>query len=138
MAATKGQMNWEAVSWNSVTITRVDNVAISMGGNLLDYAGDTDIYPTIQALSAVKPTVSITTSDPATLLGLVPGLSFPLNATWKDVKGAAGGDVVFVIAGATFEGADATGAHGALGTAVASFKCVTADGITNPIGITRS
>ena len=53
MAATKGQMNWEAVSWNSVTITRVDNVAISMGGNLLDYAGDTDIYPTIQALSEI-------------------------------------------------------------------------------------
>lgn len=138
MSATRGQMNWSAVSWNSVTITRVDAIAISRGGQVLTYSGDTDIYDTIAVANSIQPTISITTSDPAILTGFVPGVSSTLSATWKDVNGASGGDVVFTIPGCVFETTDASGNHAALGTATAKFKVITADGSTNPIGIARS
>jgi hypothetical protein len=138
MSATKGQMNWTGVGWNSTTFTRVNSVSISQGGSLIEYAGDTDIYDTIIVANAIKPTISMTTADPAALLGLTPGVASTFAATWKDVKGAAGGDIVFAIAGAVFESTDASGDHAQLGTATAKFKVVTADGTTNPIGITRS
>jgi hypothetical protein len=138
MSATKGQMNWASVAWNSVTMTRVNSVSIARGGGLLEYAGDTDIYDTIIVANAVKPTISVTTSDPAILLAMQPGVSSTFTATWKDVKGASGGDINFTISGAVFENTDAQGQHAQLGTATANWKVGTADGITDPIGIARS
>ena len=55
MAATKAQINWSSVSWNSTSITRVTNVSIGQGGSLIKFKGDTDVYPTIIAAVDIEP-----------------------------------------------------------------------------------
>ena len=112
MSATKAQINWTGVEFNSVNITRVTNASIGQGGQLIKFKGDTDIYPTIIANVDNEPHASITTADVGTMMGFVPGTSATLTATLNDAKSVAGGAVNFTLANAVFENADTQAQHG--------------------------
>jgi hypothetical protein len=138
MSATKGQINWASVSWNSVTMTRVTNASFGQGGKLIKFFGDTDSFPTIIATVDNEPHASITTGDVAALMGFVPGVSSTLAATLKDAKGATGGDILFSLANAVFENADAQAQHGQFGSVTGTWQAFSSDGSTNPLSFTRA
>jgi hypothetical protein len=138
MAATKAQINWTGVEFNSTSITRVTNASIGQGGQLIKFKGDTDIYPTIIANVDNEPHASITTADVGTMMGFIPGTSATLTATLNDAKGAVGGAVVFTLANAVFENADTQAQHAQFGSVTGTWQCYSSDGATNPLSFTRS
>jgi hypothetical protein len=138
MSATKANINWTGVEFNSVNITRVTNASIGQGGQLIKFKGDTDIYPTIIANVDNEPHASITTADVGTMMGFVPGVSATLTATLNDAKGASGGAVNFTLANAVFENADTQAQHAQFGSVTGTWQCYSSDGATNPLSFTRS
>jgi hypothetical protein len=136
--ATKAQINWTAVSFNSTPITRVTNASVGQGGQLIKFKGDIDLYPTIIANVDNEPHASITTADVGTMMGFVPGTSGTLTATLNDAKGTAGGAVVFALANAVFENADTQAQHAQFGSVTGTWQCYSSDGSTNPLSFTRA
>ena len=138
MAATRAQINWTAVSWNSTNITRVTTASVGLGGQLIKFKGDTDLFPTIIANVNNEPHFSITSADVGTLMGFVPGASGTLDATLNDAKQAVGGAVNFAMINAVFENADTQAAHAQFGTVTGTWQAYSSDGVTNPLSFTRS
>jgi hypothetical protein len=138
MSATKAQINWTAVEFNSIAITRVTNASIGQGGQLIKFKGDTDLYPTIIANVENEPHASITTADVGTMMGFTPGTAAMLTATLNDAKGATGGAVVFTLTNAVFENADTQAQHAQFGSVTGTWQCYSTDGATNPLSFTRS
>jgi hypothetical protein len=137
MAATKAQINWTGVNFNSTAITRVTNGSFGMGGKLLKFKGDTDIYSTVIANIDNEPHASFTTADVGTMMGFVPGTTSTLTATLNDAKGATGGAVVFTMINAVFENADSQAQHAQFGSVTGSWQAFSSDGATNPLSFTR-
>jgi hypothetical protein len=138
MAATKAQINWTGVTFASTAITRVTNGSFGMGGNLLKFKGDTNVYPTIIAAPDNEPHASFTTADVGTMMGFAPGAVGTLAATLNDALGATGGAVVFTLSNAVFENADTTAAHAQYGSVTGTWQAYSTDGTTNPLSFTRS
>lgn len=138
MAATKLQANWTAVSHNSASITRVNNVTFTQGGQVATYSGDGDKFPTVAVNLMNAPRATVTSSDPAALMAIAPGTTGAFTATHNDAKGAVGGAIVYTLANAVAENVDTSGAHASFGTASLSLIGVSADGTTNPLSFTRS
>jgi hypothetical protein len=137
MSATKAQINWTSVSFNSTNITRVTNASIGQGGSLIKFKGDTDLYPTIIANVDNEPHASITTADVGTMMGFSPGTAATLNATLEDAKGQSGGAVVFTLVNAVFENADTQAQHAQFGSVTGTWQCFSTDGSTNPLSFSR-
>jgi hypothetical protein len=137
MSATKAQINWTSVAWNSTPITRVTNASVGQGGRLIKFKGDTDIYPTIIANVDNEPHFAITSADVGTVMGFVPGATGTLSATLNDAKAAAGGSVVFSMINAVFENADTQAAHAQFGSVTGTWQAYSSDGSTNPLSFTR-
>src|SRR5437762_8883307 len=97
MSATALQMNWVSVSFASTSITRVTSVMFSQGGELIEFSGDNNRYPTVIANNINRPRCSITGGDVAALMGIAPGTSGTITATQKDALAASGGDVVWTL-----------------------------------------
>jgi hypothetical protein len=138
MSATKAQINWTSVSHGSTTLTRVVNMTFAQGGQLIQFKGDTDLYPTIIANPTSEPHASITTADVGTLMGISPGTTASLTATLNDAKLAIGGAVNFTLANAVFENAETSGAHAQFAQVNGTWKAFSSDGSTNPLSFTRS
>jgi hypothetical protein len=138
MAGTAAQINWTAVQFLTQSIKRVTNAMFSLGGSLITFKGDTDLYPSVIAAVTLEPRASITTGDPATMMGFAAGADGTLTATMKDAKGVAGGDVVFTMTHAVFENADTTGAHAQFGTVTGTFRSYAPDGQTPPLAFSRA
>lgn len=136
MAATGLQINWTAVSYNSVTINRVTGVQINDSPQILPFAGDTDRYPTVLADVGGNVTITVTTGDPGVALGLVSGTAAAFTATHKDAKGQTGGDIVYAM-NAMVGNRTAGGQHAQYGQATIEFTGVSVDGVTNPLSFTR-
>jgi hypothetical protein len=138
MAATKANINWTSVSFNSVTLTRVTNASFGQGGQLIKFKGDTDLFPTIIAAVDTEPHASITTADIGTVMAnFAPGTTSTLSATLNDAKSQSGGAVVFTMANAVFENADAQAQHAQFGSVTGTWQAFSSDGSTNPLGIAR-
>lgn len=138
MTATKANINWTSVSFNSVNITRVTNASFGQGGQLIKFKGDTDIFPTIIAAVDTEPHASITTADVGTVLSnFTPGVTSTLVATLNDAKLAASGGVVFTLSNAVFENADAQAQHAQFGSVTGTWQAFSTDGSTTPLGIAR-
>jgi hypothetical protein len=138
MAATKAQVNWSSVTFNSVQITRVTTGGFGLGGSLLKLAADVDVYPSVVALASIDPHASFTSADVGPMMALVPGTTATLVATLKDAKAQTGGDVTFTMANCVFENADSSGAHAAFASSTGSWMAFAPDGITPPLVITRA
>jgi hypothetical protein len=138
MSATKAQINWSSVSFNSMNITRVTNASIGQGGQLIKFKGDTDGYPTIIACVDQEPHALITTADVGTMMGFTPGTSATLDMTLNDAKNASGGAVNFVLINAVFQNADTQAAHAQYGSVTGTWQCFSSDGVTNPLSFSRS
>jgi hypothetical protein len=138
MSATKANINWTSVSFNSTGITRVTNASFGQGGQLIKFKGDTDLYPTIIAAVDTEPHASITTADVGTVMSsFVPGTTSTLTAQLNDAKGASGGAVVFTLANAVFENADAQAQHAQFGSVTGTWQAFSSDGSTSPLSIAR-
>jgi hypothetical protein len=139
MAATKINANWSGVKWGpsgtETTITKVTNVSIKVGRSMTYFKGDVDVYDTLAVNLANKPSMTVTSADEYTLMTLANGTAYSLTAIHKDSKGAASGDVKFVMLG-VIEDVSAGGAHGSFGSASATFSGVSTDGTTSPLAIT--
>jgi hypothetical protein len=138
MSATKAQINWTSVSFNSVNITRVTNASFGQGGKLIKFKGDTDLFPTIIAAVDTEPHASITTADIGTVMSnFTPGVTSTLSATLNDAKSQSGGAVVFTLANAMFENADSQAQHAQFGSVTGTWQAFSSDGQTTPLGIAR-
>jgi hypothetical protein len=138
MSATKANVNWTGVSHGSTTITRVTNASFGWGGRLIKFKGDTDLYPTIIVAPDQEPHASVTTADVGTVMSIAVGTTATLAATLNDAKSAVGGAVIFTMANAVFENADASAAHAQFGSITATWQAYSSDGSTNPLTISRS
>ena len=142
MAATKTQINWTAVSWNSTLITRVTAGMFGRGGRLIKFKGDTDIYPSVVANVDNEPHASFTTADVGTIMGFIPGTGetggLGLAATLNDANAQVGGAVNFTLANAVFENADTNAQHAQFATVTGTWQAYASDGQTNPLTFTRS
>ena len=138
MAATKLQANWTAVTHGATQITRVDSVSFDQGGSLVPYSGDADIYPVVIANLLNNPSASVTSSDPAALMGISIGTTGSFSATHKDAKAAASGAISYVLANAVVQNVQTSGAHAAYGNATMTMLAYSADGTTNPLSFTRT
>ena len=138
MSATKAQINWTGVSHGSTNITRVTSAMFGLGGSLLKFKGDTDMFPTIIANVDNEPHASVTTADVGTMMGIVPGTTATLNATLNDAKLATGGSVIFALANAVFENADTQGQHAQFATVTGTWQAYSSDGSTAPLSFTRA
>jgi hypothetical protein len=164
MAATGVNLNWTNVSYqptgaSPILIKRVTNCAFNLGGNVITFSGDTNLYDVVAAVGVNKPTASITTADIGTIMCMTPGQYGVLSATIQDAynqnyfsacaptvqipggppgaNGGVGGGVVFQMSQAVVNDPQSSGAHAAFGTATVTFLGVTTDGLTPPITITR-
>jgi hypothetical protein len=138
MSATKANINWTSVSFNSVTLTRVTNASFGQGGQLIKFKGDVDQYPTIIVAVDQEPHASVTTADVGTVMSsFTPGLTSTLAATLEDAKGQSGGAVVFTLSNAMFENADAQAQHAQFGSVTGTWQAFSSDGMTSPLAITR-
>jgi hypothetical protein len=136
--ATKANINWTSVSFNSVTLTRITNASFGQGGNLIKFKGDVDQYPTIIAAVDQEPHASITTADIGTVMSsFTPGLTSTLVAYLNDAKGVSMGGVVFTMSNAVFENADAQAQHAQFGSVTGTWQAFSTDGATAPLAITR-
>jgi hypothetical protein len=137
MAASKAQMNWTGVAHGPTAITRVTTMMFGQGGALVSHMGDGDQYPSIMASAKIEPHASVTSADVGTLFGILSGTIGTLTGTLADALKASGGAVVFAMANAVLENVNATGAHGTIANAVATFKAFATDGVTNPTSLSR-
>ncbi len=143
MAISKAQINWTSVTFtptggSATSITRVTAGMFGQGGQLLKFKGDTDLYPTIIAAPTSEPHASFTTADVGTMMGFASGTAGSLAATLNDARGSTGGAVVFALANAVFENADASGRHAQFATVTGTWQAYSSDGSTNPLSFTRS
>jgi hypothetical protein len=142
MSVSKAQINWTAVSFGvsptPTPITRVTNASFGMGGTLIKFKGDTDLYPTIIASVDIEPHASITTADVGTMMNFSPGTTATLTATLNDAKGVTLGAVVFTMVNAVFENADTQAQHAQFGSVTGTWQAFSSDGVTPPLGFTRA
>jgi hypothetical protein len=138
MSASAVQLNWSSVEFASTPITRVTQIAMSLGGELIGFAGDNNRYETIIANNINRPSVQITGGDVATLMDIGPGTAGTITGTQLDALGATGGSIVWTISNAVHGNSDNSGPWGNFATATASFRCYSADGATSPFAFTRS
>lgn len=145
MAGTNLQMNWGPVAYsngtnnnNSIVFTRIDSVDINFGGTLLKYSGDLDRYPTVIINNDNNPSMSLRSSDPGTVMTLVPGTTGVIHATHKDAAKVSGGDVVYIMINAVVESPSTSGSHAQFGTSSLSLQAYSSDGSTTPLSLSRS
>lgn len=134
MAATKRFMNWTTVTWNSVTITGVTTCSFGKGGQLIKFAGDGDIVPSLIVLASLEPHASVTSADVYALNNTcTTGVGATLVATLADAKNATGGNLTFTMTNAVVENVDSSAQHAQFGTATVNFQSYSSDGATNPL-----
>jgi hypothetical protein len=138
IGATGAQINWEGVEYGSNPIKRVTSGGFSLGGQLIRFKGDTDRYTSIIANVNNEPSATFTTADVGSLMTIATSGSATLAATLKDALAATGGDVVFSLVNAVYETADTTAQHAQFGTVTATWQGYAADGMTNPLSISRA
>lgn len=137
MAATKLQANWVDVSHGATDITRIDSVAFTINGQTEGYSGDGDVFDSVVCLLKAGVQATVTSSDPAVLMGITPGTDATLSATHKDAKGVVAGDILYVLVNAVAQGGQTSGNHAAFGTSSHTFQAYAPDGQTNPLSFTR-
>lgn len=138
MSATGAQINWSTVTFASAPLKRITTGGFGLGGQLLKFKGDTDIYPSIIAMVGQDPTITFGSADVGTFASLVPGTSGTLSGIMVDAKAQTGGNVVVTGSNAVFETADAQGAHAAWSGVTASWQLYASDGLTPPLVLTRT
>lgn len=138
MSATNAQISWATVTHGGVSLSRVTTGSFGLGGKLIKFKGDVDLYPSIIACADVEPHATFTTADIGTMMSIAPGADLTLTATLKDAKAQTGGDVIFTMSHAVFENADTTAAHAQYGSVTGTWQAYATDGITAPLVITRA
>jgi len=139
MPVSKANINWSNVQFGSTPITRVTAAMFGLGGTLIKFKGDTDLYPSIIANVNNEPHASITTADVGTMMNFAPGTGGTLTAQLNDAKALTGGAVVFTVTNnAVFENADANAQHAQFGTCAGTFQFYASDGLTNPLVLSRA
>ena len=137
MAATGLQVNWKNVSFEGTVIDRVTNVSIATNPQNIKFKGDDARYAQVIVNVNNEPSISVTSGNVGVIMGLPLNGAGTVQATHKDARGQAGGDVVYSM-DCIITDLSSSGAHAAFGTASALFEGVSADGITSPIAFTRA
>lgn len=138
------QLNWTNVEFvppspaAAIPISRVTSVSFAQGGELIEFAGDNNRYPSVIVNNINRPRAAVTSGDVATLASIGPGTTGTLNATQVDALGVTGGSVVWTMAGAVSAGSEDSGHWGRFASATLIVRAYAADGATNPLSFTRA
>ena len=140
--ATKRNLNWTAVTFtptagSALTLTGVTQIQAPMGGEILKFEGDNDLYPSLKVSAGGDPKMVITTADQVDLVSLPIGTVGAFTATHRDaVNGTGAGVCVYAIANAIVEDNTLGGSHKQFGMGQITIGGWSADGVTNPVAIT--
>lgn len=137
MAATGLQVNFDDVSFGPAPIKRVTGVQTQQNPQMLEWMGDTDLYPTVVTQARIDVSQTVTTGDIGAALALPTGVVNSLTVTHKDAKGATGGDVITVLLCEVGQ-CSTGGQHGQFGQAQIEFRGRSVDGVTSPLSFTRA
>src|SRR5262249_45178829 len=132
------QLNWNSVAFAGTSLSRVTSVMFDQGGELIEFSGDNDRYPTVIVNNVSRPRCTVTSGDVAALMNIAPGSSGTFTATQLDAKGASGGAIAYTLANAVHESSSDTGSWGQFASGTATFRAFSSDGATNPLSFSRS
>lgn len=128
-------INWTGVSFAGVPISRVTSMTFEQGGEVVDFLGDLDIYPSVSISPAVRPRASVTSAAAGILGSFSPGAVGTLVGTLVDAKLAIGGSLLFTLSPAIFETSSVSGQHAQFAGATATWKSYSVDVVTNPYSV---
>jgi hypothetical protein len=137
MAATGVNLNWSSVTFASTPITKITGAQNDHGGGLISFSGDNNIFPIVAAVGINNPTLSFTTGDVGAAEAFAVGASGTLVATLADAKAATGGSVIYTATNAYVSNVQSSAQHAQFASATVSFLCISSDGATNPVIVTR-
>lgn len=145
MAATKKYMNiktWSfAISGGStVTLTGKTKFGLDYRGDLVEFYGDGDVFPSTVVLGTMNPQMTLDTADVGTAQMLPPGTRGTATAVLLDAKNTAGGvgsgELSVVMSGAVIGGNTLSGQHKQFFSGTVTVQAESADGVTSPLAIT--
>lgn len=142
MAATGLQVNWDDVSFtptsgSAIPITRVTNISVGNRAENIRFKADMANHDQVIVNVNNTQSVTITSGDVATLMGLPVNTTGVLTMTHKDARGQTGGDIIYEL-DCICGGSESSGAHAQFGTGTATFEGFSGDGVTNPLAFTRA
>lgn len=141
MAASRHQLNWDAVTYtpaggSAITFTGVQSVKITSGANFIRRSGDDDRYVTLVVNDFNEPSFTVSCDDHLALLSIPVGGRGALTATHLDARGATGGNIVYTLSNAVPGSPDLGGDHRQVGAGSVQFFCESTDGVTSPLAYT--
>lgn len=140
MAKTGLQVNWDAVRFTptggtAIPIKRITNIAVGNRPENIRFKGDVAVHDQVIVNVNNAQSMTITSGDVATVMGLPINAVGVLTATHKDARGQSGGDIVYEL-DCFCGGGESSGAHAQFGTGTATFEGFSTDGVTSPLAFT--
>lgn len=145
MSATKRYMNVKTFTFvisggSTITLTGKTKFGLDYKGDLVEFYGDGDKFPTTVVLGTSNPQMTIDTADVGTAQSLPPGTRGVATAVISDAKNVAGGagsgELSAVLSGAIVAGNTLTGQHKQFASGTITVQAESTDGVTNPLAIT--
>jgi hypothetical protein len=134
----KVQLNWSNVTYNSIQVTRITSGSFNLGGNVIFFSGDANIYNVVAGIGVNAPTASFTTADIGSIWANFPvGTNATLIAQLNDANNITSGGVEFTVTQAIYLDTQSSAQHAQFGSGTMNFGTLSPDGLTNPVTISR-
>jgi hypothetical protein len=136
--ATKRNVNWVNVTFTpsggaAIVLNGVTQIQLPMGGKLLQFKGDNDLYPTTIVPDGAEPKATVTTADMVDVVSLPIGTVGSFACTIRDAKNGIGtGAITYTAALAIVEDTTDAAQHAQFGVSQIVIMGVSPDGQTNP------
>lgn len=145
MAATRKYMNLKTWSFaitggSTITLTGKTKFGLDYKGDLVEFYGDGDKYPSTVVLGTTNPQMTIDVADVGTAQGLPPGTRGTATAVLLDAKNVAGGagsgELSAVLSNAIVANNTLSGQHKQFASGTITVQAESTDGVTSPLAIT--
>jgi len=132
--------NWAGTTFDSNSITEVQEVAFSEQNAVLNGSGDNALYDTATDVVGIRRMCRISTEDLADMNAFDTGDEGTLVSIHKAQGNNAGtaeaGDLTFTLSNAVCTSKGQSGRHRQWGQATAEFQAYSSDGATDPLAVT--
>lgn len=123
------KLAWHSVQFGPTKIESVSAVLFSQGGKLIEFVNDNNRSPVVIANNINRPHCSITATNLATVMEIVPGSSGAIRAVHRE-------GIEWRLINAVHDGTDERMSFGQFAIATANFLAYASDGTTNPLSFT--
>jgi hypothetical protein len=124
----------------TVTLTGKTRFGFDYRGNVIEFSGDGDRFPTTSVNDYMNPQMTIDAADVGTAQALTPGIRGTATAVVADAKNVTGGvgsgELSIVMSNAIVNNNSMTSQHRQFGTTTITMTAESADGLTNPVAVT--